>query len=75
MPIDSRRDFFLAVERDSFGQDNQSINQSDGGGPVILEFWGMWSTLLLPSLTGPLWPGMVTPDWVLYKGQIELFDI
>ncbi len=32
----------------------------------MLELWGMWSTPLLPSLPGPLWPGMVAPD----KGPI-----
>ena len=40
--------------------------QSDGKVPVMLELWGMWSTPLLPSLTGPLWPGVVAPD----KGPI-----
>ena len=29
------------------------------------EFWGMWSTPLLPSLPGPLWPGVVAPDRAL----------
>ncbi len=32
----------------------------------MLEFWGMQSTPLLPSLPGPLWPGVVAPD----KGPI-----
>ena len=32
----------------------------------------MRSTPLLPSLPGPLLPGMVTPDRVLSMGQIEL---
>ena len=32
----------------------------------MLELWGMWSTPLLPSLPGPLWPGVVAPD----KGPI-----
>ena len=32
----------------------------------MLEIWGMWSTPLLPSLPGPLWPGVVAPD----KGPI-----
>ena len=36
--------------------------QSDGEVPVMLELWGMRSTPLLPSLPGPLWPGMVAPD-------------
>ena len=38
----------------------------------MLELWGMQNTLLLPSLLGPLWPGVVAPDRVLTKGQIEL---
>ena len=36
--------------------------QSDGESPVMLELWGMRSTPSLPSLPGPLWPGMVAPD-------------
>ena len=32
----------------------------------MLELWGMRSTPLLPSLPGPLWPGVVAPD----KGPI-----
>ena len=26
------------------------------------ELWGMWSTTLLPSIPGPLWPGVGAPD-------------
>ena len=44
--------------------------QSDGEAPVILELWGMWSTLSL--LPGPIWLGEVAPDRVLFMGQIEL---
>ena len=36
------------------------------------ELWGMQSTTSLPSLPGPLWPRVVTPDRVLSMGQIEL---
>ena len=36
--------------------------QSDGEVPVMLELWGMWSTLSLPSLPSSLWPGVVVPD-------------
>ena len=32
----------------------------------------MQSTSSLPSLRGPLWPGVVVPDRVLFMGQIEL---
>ena len=36
------------------------------------KLWGMQSTPSVPSLPGPLWPGMVAPDRVLSMGQIEL---
>ena len=39
--------------------------QSDGEVPVMLELWGMQSTSSLPSLPGPLWPGVAAPDRVL----------
>ena len=32
------------------------IKQFDGEAPVMLELWGMQIILLLPSLSGPLWP-------------------
>ena len=38
----------------------------------MLKRWGMGSTPLLPSLPGPLGPGVVEPDRVLSMGQIEL---
>ena len=37
----------------------------------MLELWGMQSTSLLPLLSDPLWPGVVTPDRVLSMGQIK----
>ena len=46
--------------------------QSNCEFPVIVELWGMQSTLSLPLLPGPLWPGVVAPDRVLSMGQIEL---
>ena len=46
--------------------------RSGGEVPVMLKFWGMWTTPSLPSLPGPLWPRVVTPDRVLSMGQIEL---
>ena len=49
--------------------------QSNGEAPVMLELWGKQSTLSLPSLSGPLRPGVVASDRVLSMGQIELFDI
>ena len=39
------------------------------------EFGGMWSIPSLQSLPGPLWPGVVANDKVLFTGKIELFDI
>ena len=51
------------------GYDTQ---QSDGGVPVMRKLWEMRSTPSLPSLTGPLWPGVVAPVRVLSMGQIEL---
>ena len=38
----------------------------------MLDLWGMRSTLSLPSLLGPLWPGLVALDRVLSMGQIGL---
>ena len=37
----------------------------------MLELWGMQSTPLLPSLTGPLSIGVVVPNKVLFMGHIE----
>ena len=34
----------------------------------MLELWGMRGTPSLPSLPGPLWLGMVTPDKGLIYG-------
>ena len=45
--------------------------QYEGEDPVMLEFWGMSVTLLLPSLSGPLWPGVAAFDRVLSMDQIE----
>ena len=49
--------------------------QSDYEVPVMVKLWGMWSTPSLPSLPGPLWPGMITPERILYIGQIELYCV
>ncbi len=48
------------------------LNKSDGEVPVMLELLEMQSTPSLPSLPGPLCPGVVAPDIVLSMGQIEL---
>ena len=42
--------------------------QSDGEASVMLELWEMQSAPSLPSLPGPLWPGVVAPDRVLCMG-------
>ena len=42
------------------------IKQSDGEVPAMLDLWRMRSTPSLPSLPGPLWPGVIAPD----KGHI-----
>ena len=44
----------------------------DGEVPVMLELWGIQSTLTLPSLPAPVWPGVVAPERILSMGQIEL---
>ena len=44
-----------------------NTKQSDGDASVILELWGIRSTSLLPSLPGPLCPGVV-----IFMGQMEL---
>ena len=49
-----------------------NAKQYDGEDSVILELWGMLSTPSLPSLPGPLWPGVEAPDTVLSMGQKEL---
>ena len=38
----------------------------------MLEILGMRSTPPLPSLSGPLLPGVVAPDSIFCMGQIEL---
>ena len=48
------------------------IKQSDGDVSVMLELWEMWNTSSLPSLPGPLLPGVVAPDRALSMVQIEL---
>ena len=41
----------------------------------MLELCGMQSIPLLSLLPGPLWPRVVTPDRVLFMGQIELNSV
>ncbi len=42
--------------------------QSDDEASVMLELLGMWSTLLLPSFPGSIWPGVGAPDRILSMG-------
>ena len=49
--------------------------QSDDEVSVMQELWGMRSTPSLPSLTGPVWPGMVAPWSNGTKLRTELFKI
>ena len=44
--------------------------QFDGEVPVMLEFWGKWSTSSLPSLPGPLLPRVVASDRVLSMDEL-----
>ena len=46
--------------------------QSDGETPVIRDDWGMRNSSELPSLPGPLCPGVIAPDRVLSRGWIVL---
>ena len=48
------------------------IKQSDWEATEMLLLWGIRSTSSLPSLPGPLWPGVVAPDRTLSMDQIEL---
>ena len=41
----------------------------------MLDFGGMQNNPLLPSLTDPLWPGLVAPNRVLSMGQIEFNSV
>ena len=59
---------------------NYNTKQFDDGCPVMLELWEMQSISSLPSLPGPLWPGLVAPMcWLnkinlrTYVLEIELF--
>ena len=46
--------------------------QSDSEALVMPGGWEMWSTPLLPSIPGPLWPGVIASAGVLSVDQIEL---
>ena len=53
------------------------IKLSDGEVPVMVELWRMRSIPLLPSLPGPLCPGVGSgsDDWTLSIGQTELYCV
>ena len=46
--------------------------QSDSEISAMLEIWGMRNAPSLPSLPGPLGPGVVASDRVVSMGQIEV---
>ena len=46
---------------------------SNSGALVMHGIWEIWCTNSLPSLPGPLWPGVVALDSVLSMVQIDLF--
>ena len=68
----THRLFLCRGVRPSKKYSGYDTKQSDGEVLVMLELWGIRSTSSLPSLRGPLWPGMVALDWVYSIGQIEL---
>ena len=49
-----------------------TLNYTDGEASVP-ELWGMWSTLFLPLLPGPILPGVPALIRPPPMGQIELF--
>ena len=67
-------DFFSATGKSPSPNEcpENYTKQSDDETSVILEFWGMRSTPLCPSIPGPLWLGVVSLDRVLSIIQIEL---
>ena len=58
-------DCFSAEGRDS---SNECPDTKQSDGEVMLELSGLRSTSSLPSLPGPLWPGVLAPDKILSSG-------
>ena len=52
-----------------------NTKKSNGKVQVILEFWGLQSTLSMPSFPVTLWLGVIAPDRVLFMDQRKLFDV
>ena len=61
--------------KNTFTSTGYDTKQAEAVASVMLKLWGMQSTPSLPSLLGPLWPGVVAPERVLFKGDLELIDI
>ncbi len=59
----------ISEERQDFPNEcpGYDTKQSDGEAPVMLELWGMWSTPLLLSLQGLLWPHIGPYLWVKWN--------
>ena len=48
------------------------MKHSDDKAPLMMELWGIQSTLLMQLLPGSLWPRVVAPDRVQSMGLREL---
>ena len=70
---DAEHTDWISAEGKDFSNDcpGYDTKQADCEVPVMLEFWGMWSTSLVPLLR----PRVVAPNRVLSMGQTEGFDI
>ena len=56
----------VLATRVNFFNTKYDTKQSDGNVPVMMKFWGMWSTPLLPLLPGPPWTGL---EWLHLIGS------
>ena len=58
-----------SLQRDKTPHPNKgpayNTKQFDDEAPVMLELWGIRGTPILPSLPGPLKPGVIAPDRIL----------
>ena len=62
----------MSAEAVEYTESIYDYKLSDSDVPVILGFWWMRFTPLLPSLPGSLCPRVEAPDIVRRMGQIEL---